>query len=134
MCAFDIIPASSYGNPFTYVLLSVVSPSAVFASLLCVLCLVVFAQFCAPDIHHTLFLSRSSARENMPTSTSAACIAVITVIVGVSDAFVAPSLSCKIDARRMSNTRAGRSSCLSMGADGGTTRGETREDVIHYNT
>lgn len=94
----------------------------------------VFAVLCVPAtyIHHKLFpVSRAS---NMPTCQSTACIAlaaVITLIAGVSDAFVAPSLSSKIDARGRSNTRAGRSSsCLSMGADGGTTRGEQRGDVV----
>lgn len=88
---------------------------------------------------HALLISLAlvffSARSNtMSTCKSTACIAlaaVITLIAGVSDAFVAApsvSVSSKIDALGGSNTRAasGRSRCLSMGADGGTTRGEQR--------
>lgn len=90
-------------------------------------------SLCAGYIHSPQLFPVSRA-SNMPTCQSTACIAlaaVITLIAGVSDAFVAPSLSSKIDARGRSNTRAGRSSsCLSMGADGGTTRGEQRGDVV----
>eukprot|EP00903_Cladosiphon_okamuranus_P013006 g12135.t1 len=72
----------------------------------------------------------------MSACKSTACItlaAVITLIAGVSDAFVAgPSLSLrsKIESRGSSNTRAGGRSCLAMGADGGTTRGEFGKQTI----
>lgn len=81
---------------------------------------------CCVDQRHYIL---SLASLNMPTCKSTAFVAlaaVITLIAGVSDAFVVPSVSSKIDAR-VSNTRAGRSSYLSMGADGGTTRGDNRE-------
>lgn len=65
---------------------------------------------------------------NMSPCKSTACVAlaaVITLIAGVSDAFVVPSASA-LGASR-SNSRApgsSSSSSLSMGADGGTTRGK----------
>lgn len=78
------------------------------------------------------------ATANMSTCKSAtriALAAVMTLIAGVSDAFVAPpsmsgvSSYSKIDVRAGSKTRADRSS-LSMGADGGTTRGEQGREAV----
>lgn len=119
--------ASWDGNPFH--VRPAGSPPRSAPALLALFC----SSLCAGYIHSPQLFPVSRA-SNMPTCQSTACIAlaaVITLIAGVSDAFVAPSLSSKIDARGRSNTRAGRSSsCLSMGADGGTTRGEQRGDVV----